>query len=222
MTPDDGREVVEIVRSILEAEKPPHELAQDVLTALEASGWKIAAPVGEVSRVLAPGAVENLEASTGDLPKQGSGPQHDLRDADILAKVLAIVADECDRQKEASVAAGDSADKYRYNTALHALWVVSDKIRGLALDDKGHVATESPPPLQPSLIRPTATQLREFIRAEHGVTPEMQERDRELGFAYWITPIADHTVVIRRALSQTDTAEEGTGSPSAPHPARTA
>jgi len=49
-TPDDGMEVVEMIRSVLEAEKPPHELAQDVLTAIEASGrWKLV-PVDPKSR----------------------------------------------------------------------------------------------------------------------------------------------------------------------------
>jgi hypothetical protein len=52
---DDNMELVEMIRSVLEAEKPPHELAQDVLTAIEASGRRIV-PVGPTLKMIVAGA----------------------------------------------------------------------------------------------------------------------------------------------------------------------
>lgn len=89
------------------------------------------------SRLPAPNEVEKQEASMGDVPKQGSGPQHDLRDAGIVAQALAIIQAECDRQNEASNAAkaqGRTIDMYRHNTALQALWIVENEIGGLSHD----------------------------------------------------------------------------------------
>jgi hypothetical protein len=53
----DNMELVEIIRGVLEAEKPPHELAQDVLTAIEASGRRIV-PVEPTEAMLEAGMAE--------------------------------------------------------------------------------------------------------------------------------------------------------------------
>lgn len=92
-----------------------------------------------VSRLPAPGEVGKQEASEGDMPKQGSGPQRDLRDDAIIAQVLVIIYAECDSQKTKSNAAKEQAsmsDMYRHNTALGALWDVAAKI--------GAITSESP------------------------------------------------------------------------------
>jgi hypothetical protein len=87
-----------------------------------------------MSRTQALEAVKSREASVGDVPKQGSDPQRDLRDDGIIAQVLAIIYAECDRAKIASNLAkeeGRKADMYRHNTALHALWEVAGKISAI-------------------------------------------------------------------------------------------
>lgn len=96
-----------------------------------------------VSRVQASGGIENREASTGDLPKQGSGPQRDLRDEGILAQVFSIIYEECDRQEVASNEAQRQlrpADMYRHNTALRALWAIAAKIGALAKAKEEHAS----------------------------------------------------------------------------------
>lgn len=137
-TPEGQGDAREVMASAICVNRAPCEAcrlsAERALTALQAEGMAV---VRRASRIPAPNAVENLEASTGDIPKQGSKPQHDLRDAAIVARALAIIMAECDRQKEASNAAGDTPDKYRHNTALHALWAVAGKIGELAASPYG-------------------------------------------------------------------------------------